>query len=85
MIAVLVVAVAVAVAADAAAVDDDVMNLCLLRVHCLLNYHCHFYPPRHSYAQDENIVLKQYIFNQYNNIRKRPKMSKNKGRVIKIF
>ena len=53
-------AVAAVVAADAAAaVGDDVMNLCLLQGHYLLNYHCHFYLPRHSYAQDENIVLKQ--------------------------
>lgn len=54
-----VVVVAVAAAAvDAAAVGDDVtQDLCLLRVRCLLNYHCHFCLLRHSYAQDENIVL----------------------------
>jgi len=59
-VVVVVAAAAAAAAVDAAAVGDDVtQDLCLLRVHCLLNYHCHFYLLRHSYAQDENIVLKK--------------------------
>lgn len=57
MIVVAILVVAAAADVVAAVGDDATQDLRLLQVRCLLSYHCHSYPPRRSYVQDESTVL----------------------------